>query len=69
MGETATESKRGRCRTSIAERAREVGVNRSTMYRWIQDGIGPEAIEVGNRVFITDDEWAAWKKKRSARLS
>jgi len=70
MSEVATNKPgRKRCRTSIASRAREIGVNRSTLLRWMQDGMGPKAIQVGRRVFITDDAWDAWQQERAVALS
>lgn len=60
-----SEGKRER-RTSIAARARELGVHRATLKRLIDDGEGPSFIRLGRRtICIPDDKWESWKRRNT----
>ncbi len=53
---------------SIAQAAKQLGVERSTIYRWIQAGkvtatLAPRAEAVGVQPGQTPDEWAAWVRE------
>ncbi len=49
---------------TIPEAAKELGVHRVTIYRWIDKGI-VHPFRVGRQVFLTTDEVKALKEQRA----
>lgn len=55
--------------TSLSARARELGVDRGTLKRWMDKGIGPVGLDVGGTIIIPPQSWEEWKRKHSTALS